>query len=80
MVEVEETQEKEMLEIEKQIIKFLQKRGGFTPLISIKKNFFYDNPEEFQIVIKDMKRKGIIEVHPYGEFDVLNAFLLKQNI
>jgi len=67
-------------EVEKQIIKFLQKRGGFTPLISIKRNFFLNEPEEFFIVIKDMKQKGIIEVKPYGEFYILNAFLLKQNI
>ena len=77
MTEVKEVEE-EMNELEKQIIKFLQKRGGFTPLISIKKNFFYDCSNQFPVVIKNMKKKKMIEVRPYGEFGVLNAFLTEK--
>jgi hypothetical protein len=65
-------------ETEKQIIKFLQKRGGKAPLISIKRNFFPESWEDLSRTIKDMKEKKIIEVRPYGEFDVLNAFLVKK--
>ena len=65
-------------ETERQIIKFLEKRGGKAPLISIKRNLGFENAEEFFKVIKSMKQKGLIEVRPYGEFDVLNAFLPKK--
>ena len=68
----------EITQTERLIIKFLQKRGGFTPLISIKRNFFLNDFQAFSKVIKDMKRKGIIEVRPYGEFGWLNAFLTEK--
>jgi len=74
------TEVKGMEEVEKQIIKFLQKRGGKAPLISIKRNLGFENAEEFFKVLRDMKEKGLIEVRPYGEFDVLNAFLSKEYI
>ena len=67
--------------VREQILRFLDKRGGRAPLISIKRNFFYDtSAEEFFEVIRDMKEKGLIEVRPYGEFDVLNVFLTKYSL
>jgi len=47
---------------ERQILKFLEKRGGFTPLISIKRHFFPNDANEFFKVLRNMKQKGLIEI------------------